>query len=153
MSQFVRVKGVANLLEQAVRLVHGAGHRYGLYPAQWMALRYFAEANPQARTAAGLMRFQNMAMSPVARTVRALVEKGLLIKKPNPQDGRSDLIEVTSEGQKLLLLDPRNDLETLLSKLPPDQLASLALALQSVIQGMVDAEGANGPEEGEERDR
>ena len=99
------------------------------------------------------MRFQNMAMSPVARTVRALVEKGLVSRTSNPSDGRSDLIELTSEGRKLLLLDPRNDLETLLSKLPPDQLASLALALQSVIQGMVDAEGANGPEEGEERDR
>ncbi|KAA0681895.1 MarR family winged helix-turn-helix transcriptional regulator [Roseomonas genomospecies 6] len=147
MSRRVRVKGVASLLEQSARLIHGAGHSHGLYPAQWTALRYFAEAMPQARTATGLMRFQNMAMSPVARTVRALVEKGLVSRQPNPRDGRSDLIELTSEGHALLRFDPRNDLESLLGQLPPDQLASLALALQTVIQGMVETDASSNPSE------
>jgi len=89
------------------------------------------------------MRYQNMAMSPVARTVRALVEKGLVTRKPNPLDGRSDLIELTPKGQALLRLDPRNDLEALLAKVMPDHLASLAFALQSVIQGMVNTEAVN----------
>gem|GEM_PF-846575 len=142
MPRRVRVKGVASLLEQAARLIHGAGHSEGLYPAQWTALRYFAEATPQARTAAGLMRYQNMAMSPVARTVRALVEKGLVSRQPNPRDGRSDLIEVTPEGRALLRFDPRNNLEAVLGRLPSDQLASLALALQTVIHTMADKEGA-----------
>lgn len=143
MPRRVRVKGVASLLEQAARLIHGAGHSHGLYPAQWTALRYFAEATPQARTAAGLMRYQNMAMSPVARTVRALVEKGLVVRTPNPLDGRSDLIDLTPKGEALLRFDPRNDLEVLLAKMMPDHLASLALALQSVIQGMVNTEAVN----------
>ncbi|MBP2295164.1 MarR family winged helix-turn-helix transcriptional regulator [Azospirillum rugosum] len=145
MVKAVRVKGVASLLEQSARLIHGAEHSHGLYPAQWTALRYFAEVTPQARTAAGLMRFQNMAMSPVARTVRSLVEKGLVARQPNPRDGRSDLIELTPQGRELLRFDPRNDLEILLRQLPPDQLASLALALQTVIQGMVEANALSGP--------
>ena len=89
------------------------------------------------------MRYQNMAMSPVARTVRALVEKGLVVRTPNPLDGRSDLIDLTPKGEALLRFDPRNDLEVLLAKMMPDHLASLALALQSVIQGMVNTEAVN----------
>ncbi|MBP2299222.1 MarR family winged helix-turn-helix transcriptional regulator [Azospirillum picis] len=138
---------MASLLEQAARLIHGAGHSQGLYPAQWTALRYFAEATPQSRTAAGLMRYQNMAMSPVARTVRALVEKGLVARTPNPKDGRSDLIELTPMGRELLRLDPRNDLEALLGKVTPDHLASLALALQAVIQGMSNTDVSDGTED------
>ncbi|PWC58186.1 hypothetical protein TSH7_24140 [Azospirillum sp. TSH7] len=153
MPRRVRVKGVASLLEQAARLIHGAGHSEGLYPAQWTALRYFAEATPQTRTAAGLMRYQNMAMSPVARTVRALVEKGLVTRKPNPHDGRSDLIELTPKGQALLRRDPRNDLEALLAKVTPDHLASLAFALQSVIQGMVNTEAVNDAVDSPENDQ
>ncbi|MEI6986683.1 MAG: MarR family transcriptional regulator, partial [Rhodospirillaceae bacterium] len=62
--------GIAALIERASRLVHSIGYAEGLYPAQWMALRFFTEAQPSARTTAGLARFQGMSLGPVARTVR-----------------------------------------------------------------------------------
>ncbi len=40
----------AELLLQAGRLVQAEGYDGKLSPAQWMALRYFARANPFSRT-------------------------------------------------------------------------------------------------------
>ncbi|QCG92709.1 MarR family transcriptional regulator [Azospirillum sp. TSA2s] len=136
MAYRVKSKGVVALLQQAVRLIHASEHTHGLVPAQWTALRYFATAAPHQRTAADLARYQNMAVSPVARTVRSLFEKRLICRKPNPFDGRSELIELTSDGRKYLKADPSGELDRLLTALPGDQLAALATALQAVIGGM-----------------
>lgn len=137
----VRTSKLAGLFEHAARLIHGAGHAHGLYPAQWTALRYFSEAGRsrgRVPTVAGLMRFQNMAMSPVARTVRSMVDKGLLERRPNPQDRRADLIDLTEDGRRLLALDPRQRLEALLDQVPASQRVVVAEALQILIDGLLD---------------
>ncbi|AWK85457.1 MarR family winged helix-turn-helix transcriptional regulator [Azospirillum thermophilum] len=142
----VRTSKLAGLFEHAARLIHGAGHAHGLYPAQWTALRYFSETGrDRAPTVAGLMRFQNMAMSPVARTVRSMVEKGLLERRPNPQDRRADLIDLTDEGRRLLELDPRQRLEALLDKVPASQKVVVAEALQILIDGLLDETDRSAP--------
>lgn len=143
MAPKMRVKGVVALLEQAVRIIHAEEHAHGLVPAQWTALRYFANAAPHLRTTAGLMRYQNMAMSPVARTVRSLVERGLIKRKPNPLDGRSELIELTPDGRKHLTIDPANKLAALLETVSQDDLAGLAVSLQKVIQGLLPSEASD----------
>lgn len=133
----VAPRELAALLEHAARLIHGAGHRKGLVPAQWTALRYFARAGVEGRTVAGLMRFQNMALSPVARTVRLLVEKGLLERLPNPKDRRADLIAVTASGLRLLEDDPSRGLEAILGEISPEQSTMFFDVLQSTIRGLL----------------
>ena len=48
----------AELLLQAGRLVQAEGYDGKLSPAQWMALRYFARANPFSRTPSAFAAFQ-----------------------------------------------------------------------------------------------
>lgn len=37
----------------------------------------------------------------LSRTLKNLEEKGLIVRKPNPQDGRSVIVELTEEGLKM----------------------------------------------------
>src|SRR6478609_8979167 len=96
MQKPVPAQGIVMLLEQVSRMIHGAGYAQGLYPAQWVALRYFAEVDVPART------------------IRTLVDKGLLERRPNPRSRRADLIEVTENGRALLRNDPRMPLRSML---------------------------------------
>lgn len=100
--------GLATVVENTSRLLHASGHAEGLYPAQWVALRYFAEAPETHRTASALARYQDLAIASVARTVVTLVDKGLLNKLANPRDARADLLELTDKGRDLLRRDPRD---------------------------------------------
>lgn len=133
----VAMRPLAELFEQVARIVHGACHRDGMGPAQWTALRYFARADENARTVAGLMRFQNMALSPVARTVRLLVERGLLARHPNPRDRRADIIVVTAAGQRVLDRDPVEGLERVLMELPAAESQLLFDTLSTTARNLV----------------
>lgn len=136
MAKRVSAAGIAALLEQASRLIHSAGHAEGLYPAQWSALRYFAEAPAENRTTASLARFQGMNLGPVARTVRTLVEKGLLVRTGNPRSRRADLLAPSPAGRDLLARDPRQALATRIAALTETQQQVLAEALDTLLQGM-----------------
>ncbi len=132
--------GIAALVERASRLIHSIGYAEGLYPAQWTALRFFSEAPPSARTTAGLARFQGMSLGPVARTVRTLVEKGLLARAANPSSRRADLIAVTSGGQTLLKRDPRAAVAGAVECMPLEQREALASAMESLLHGLLAAQ-------------
>ena len=127
---------VAQLLEQVGRMSHAAGHAEGLFPAQWVALRYFAEADAPARTVAALARFQGMSIAPVARSVRTLVDKGLLLRRPHPAQARGDLVEVSATGRELLARDPRRALVDAVQALENGQIETLAEALELIARAL-----------------
>jgi DNA-binding MarR family transcriptional regulator len=129
--------GIAALIERASRLIHSIGYAEGLYPAQWTALRFFSEAPPSARTTAGLARFQGMSLGPVARTVRTLVEKGLLARAANPSSRRADLIAVTAAGQVLLKRDPRAAVAAAIETMPAEHREALASAMETLLHGLL----------------
>jgi DNA-binding MarR family transcriptional regulator len=137
MAKAIATAGLANLLEQAVRLIHGANHAQGLYPAQWVALRYFRDALPRSRTIAHLARFQGINLNVVARTVRTLVERGLLEREPNPRDKRSALVYLTPAGRTTLKQDPQAALAGVLDKLALEDRTALADILQTIVQEMM----------------
>ena len=141
--------GIAALIERASRLIHSIGYAEGLYPAQWTALRFFSEAPPSARTSAGLARFQGMSLGPVARTVRTLVEKGLLARAANPSSRRADLIAVTAAGQNLLKRDPRSAIAEAIETLPGDQRETLATAMETLLHGLLAIQRLPDPETAE----
>jgi DNA-binding MarR family transcriptional regulator len=148
--------GIAALIERASRLIHSIGYAEGLYPAQWTALRFFSEAPPSARTTAGLARFQGMSLGPVARTVRTLVEKGLLARAANPSSRRADLIAVTVAGKDLLKRDPRAAVAAAVDSLTLEQREVMATAMETLLHSLLaiqrlpeEEEGAEAPAGGE----
>jgi len=125
---------LADLLELSARLLHSRGYAEDLFPAQWVALRYFARAQTTLRTASELARFQGLANGPVSRTVRTLVDKGLLRKAAEQPKGRAELLELTEAGEDLLRRDPHHALAKVLGDLDAADQLALARALEQVLR-------------------
>src|SRR6218665_2003903 len=127
---------LADLLELPSRMLHSRGYAADLFPAQWVALRYFSRAQRDLRTASELARFQGFANGPVSRTVRTLLQKGLLRKAADQPKGRAELLELTETGETLLARDPAVELTTVLATLDADDQTALARALELVLRGL-----------------
>lgn len=138
MTRSVSVTGLASVVENTSRLLHASAHSEGLYPAQWVALRYFAEVSEAQRTASALARYQDLAIASVARTVVTLVDKGLLTKLPNPRDARADLLQLTEKGRELLMLDPRLVLERALAEIPDEDIEAYARTATKLLQRLLE---------------
>ena len=130
------IGALAQAFELATRLAHARAHAEGLYPAQWAALRYFSTATGEFRTAMALARYQGMAFGPVARTVRTLVARGFLRKVGSAGRGRSEAIELTTEGEALLRRDPLALLVPALRKLTSSEQDALSAGLESILEAL-----------------
>lgn len=127
---------LAELLELTARKLHSRGHAAGLFPAQWAALRYFATAPEALRTASDLARFQGLANGPVSRTVRTLIQKGLLEKAPEQPRGRAERLAVSAAGLSLMREDPTLALQAAIETLTPEQRETLARALEQIVAAL-----------------
>lgn len=130
----VSATALADLLELTSRMLHSRGYAEDLFPAQWVALRYFARAQANLRTASDLARFQGLANGPVSRTVRTLVQKGLLQKASQQPKGRAEILELTKAGETLLERDPVNAVSAALAGLDPTEQVALARGLETVLR-------------------
>lgn len=132
----ISASALAELLELTARMLHSRGYAEDLFPAQWMALRYFARTPAERRTASELARFQGLANGPVSRTVRTLVQKGLLAKAASQPKGRAEVLELTPSGVRLLRSDPTIALEAAIAKLEPGDQEAFARALETILRGL-----------------
>src|SRR6202021_2676306 len=96
----------AELLLQVGRLIQAEGYDGELSPAQWMALRFFARANPFSRTPSAFAEFQATTRGPATQAIKALEAGGYLVRRPFKTDGRSVSLRLTSKGKKALARDP-----------------------------------------------
>jgi DNA-binding MarR family transcriptional regulator len=125
---------LADLLELIARMLHARGYQHDMFPAQWVALRYFSKARRDLCTASELARFQGMANGPVSRTVRTLLHKGLLAKSKDQPRGKAEILEVTTSGRALLKLDPSREIESILSGLSDEARVLLSDTLELLIR-------------------
>src|SRR5260370_34268215 len=96
----------AELLLQAGRLVQAEGYDGKLSPAQWMALRYFARANPFSRTPSAFAEVQSATRGTASQAIQALEAGGYLVRQRTKADGRSISLRLTDKGKKALARDP-----------------------------------------------
>src|SRR5690606_13331250 len=71
----------------------------------------------------------------ISRTLKNLEERGLIIRKPNPEDGRSVLIILTEDGLKMRNVSKDVVLsfyEAIDSKISPEELAVFYKVLQKI---------------------
>jgi DNA-binding MarR family transcriptional regulator len=124
---------LADLLELIARMLHARGYQHEMFPAQWVALRYFSKARKDLCTASELARFQGMANGPVSRTVRTLLQKGLLAKAKDQPRGKAEILELTTSGRALLKFDPCREIESILSGLGDEARTLLSDTLEHLI--------------------
>jgi DNA-binding MarR family transcriptional regulator len=132
----------AELLLLAGRLVQADGYDGELSPAQWMALRYFARANPFSRTPSAFAEFQATTRGTVSQTIKSLEAGGYLVRQPSKADGRSVNLRLTSRGKKTLARDPFEVLVSAVDSLDAKERTAMRRVLHQVLT-TVAASGAH----------
>ena len=124
---------IARIIEGIMAMVNQNGYQTGMGPAQWAALRYFNEANPESATILSFADNHATTRGTASRRVKSLVEKGLLERRQNTTDARSHRVVVTGTGKELLEKDPIFALVAAIQRLEPDARSDLSLLLRQVI--------------------
>jgi DNA-binding MarR family transcriptional regulator len=131
----------AELLEQVGRFAHGDAFLKGLNPAQWTAWRYFARANRVSRTVCVFALYYGTTRGTATQTVKALVEKGCLRRRPVIEDRRSFRLELTAKGRKILAQDPFRELVAAAGALSSKHCSTDAAGLEIMIKRLVGKHG------------
>ena len=120
-----QAEAISELLLELGRRVDSAANASRLKPAQWSALRYLSRSQPSARTNRAFAQYHHTTTGTVTLTLKALTEKGLVKRAPDPKDGRVVRFDVTKEGHAVLENDPINHLVHSISALSDDERARL----------------------------
>jgi DNA-binding MarR family transcriptional regulator len=123
----------AELLLQVGRLVQAEGYDGKLSPAQWMALRYFARANPFSRNPSAFAEFQATTRGTASQVIKALEASGYLVRQRSKADGRSVSLRLTSKGKKALARDPFDVLVHAVDALDAKEQTAMHHALHQVL--------------------
>jgi DNA-binding MarR family transcriptional regulator len=126
----------AEVMEQIALLSYGQGFSDGLRPAQWAALRYFARAEPQARTVGRFAQHNMVTPGSASQTIQTLVKRGLLVRVPAEHDRRSHRVDLTEQGISALTDDPIGRLVDAIRQLEQSDGLKLADLLATILQSM-----------------
>lgn len=129
---------VAELVEQLGHCACSEAFSAGLNPAQWAALRYFERANRFSRTVSAFAHYHGTTRGTASQTIRTLVQKGLLKRRPSEHDQRSFRLEVTARARAMLASDPFAEFVTAAANLPSEQCAILARGLRAMLEQVQD---------------
>lgn len=129
---------VAELVEQLGHCACSEAFQGGLNPAQWSALRYFERANRFSRTVSAFARYHGTTRGTASQTIRALVQKGYLRRRPASHDQRSFRLELTDQARRVLDSDPIGEFVTAAGALPPEQCSALARGLRAMLEQVLE---------------
>ena len=124
---------MAELLLQVGRLVQAEGYDGELSPAQWMALRYFARANPFSRNPSAFAEFQATTRGTASQAIKALEAGGYLVRHRAKADGRSVSLRLTNKGKKALARDPFEVLVRAVDSLDANERTAMHHTLHKVL--------------------
>ena len=125
---------IAQYVERLGRTVQADGFVHGLNPAQWAALRYFAQANRFSRTVGAFAQYQGSTSGTATQTAKTLVEKGYLIRHSAKRDRRSYRLELSAKARRLLAKDPLFELVTAAEALSPEHRLQVLAGLGSILE-------------------
>jgi DNA-binding MarR family transcriptional regulator len=123
----------AELLLLLGRLVQAEGYHGELSPAQWMALRFFARANPFSRTPSAFAEFQATTRGTASQAIKALETGGYLVRQRSEADGRSVSLRLTDKGHEAVARDPFEVLVRAVDSLDAEEQTAMHDALHQVL--------------------
>jgi len=122
------------LLIQAARAWYFEGDQHGLRDREWMALRFLGRANRCSRTPSALAGFIGATRATASQIVKRLETKSYLVREPSPQDKRSVVLCVTSQGEKVLAQhDPINHVLKAVAGLGSEECIRLRDSLRQIL--------------------
>lgn len=131
-------RATAEVIAQVLRTTSSLAFSNGLNPAQWAAIRYFAQAAPNARSVVAFARYHRTTKGTASQTIAALLKKGLLDRQRSERDRRTVSLELTEQGRGLLNDDPLNELAYAVSLLDDDEHSVLAQGLDKILRVLLE---------------
>jgi len=92
-----RLNVLASLTSNALAQIYA--ERFGLSTPAWRVIATLGQY--EYRTARDIAAHGVMHKSTVSRAVSALEQRGLIVRKPNEEDRREELLELTIEGREI----------------------------------------------------
>lgn len=130
-------RATAEVMAQVLRTTASLAFTEGLNPAQWAALRYFAQATPSARSVVAFARYHGTTKGTASQTIAALLKKGLLERHRGERDRRTVNLVLTDEGRGLLDSDPLNELAAAVGTLGDQHHRAMAEALDHILRTLL----------------
>ena len=125
---------VSDLLTRFSRIVAADGYDRGLQPVQWQALMFLRSANRFSRTPKALTAWLGQTKGSVSQTIAALEKKGLVARRPDPDDHRVVRLELTDAGAGLVAGPPPALAGQMLDHLPPADRDTLAGLVERMLR-------------------
>ena len=130
-------QAIAEVMAQIGHIAESLGYSQGLKPAQWTALRYFANANDSRRTVSAFADFHATTRGAASQMVEVLVKKGYLERVPVPGDRRTVRIEPTPAALDILKSDPVEEVTRVIAQLSAEEQFRLAESLTKIMRGLM----------------
>lgn len=127
------VRELTELLGQIARIFLFEGSKQGLRDREWMALRFLTNANRLSRTPSAVANYVGTTRGNASHIISELERLGYLEKTPSENDKRSVTLNVTPNGNKLLIDDPINVVADAIASLDDAGKTSLRDALRHVL--------------------
>lgn len=120
----------------ASRAIDATLDGYGLKRGEFDVLASLRRSAAPFRLSPGDLA-RGMVLSPAATThrIQRLEERGLVVRTPDPSDGRFGVVELTEAGRQLVdaaVTDHVDNLDRLLAEIPPQDRSRLTAMLASV---------------------
>lgn len=137
----VSERAVAELIERLGRCAYGDAFTEGLNPAQWTALRYLGRANRFSRTVSAFALYHGTTRGTASQTVKALVGKRYLLRRPGKSDHRTFRLELTAKARKFLAQDPFANLVSASRVLSAERRSTVVEGLQAILGCLLEHRG------------
>lgn len=127
-------RATAEVMAQVLRTTSSLAFSDGLNPAQWAALRYFAQAAQAAGSVVAFARYRGTTKGTASQTIAALLKKGLLERERSVTDRRTVSLSLTDQGRAMLENDPLNELAAAMAGLSDDEHRVMEGALNHLLR-------------------
>ncbi len=131
----------AALVEQMVRTAYGSRVSADIQPLQWSIIRYISRTPRERCTLSWIKSYLGRTHAPVSRAIKKLVERELIVPRPNPDDARSSLLELTETGMEIAKADPLLRIVDSIGKLPPGDRKRFRDLVRTVALTLTDIDG------------
>jgi len=130
-------RATAEVMAQVLRTTANLAFTEGLNPAQWAALRYFAQATPSARSVVAFARYHGTTKGTASQTIAALLKKGYLERHRSERDRRTVSVILTEPGRIVLANDPLNELAVAIAGLSDSHHKAMAEGLDQLLRTLL----------------
>jgi DNA-binding MarR family transcriptional regulator len=124
----------SELIERIFWSTYRGAATYSLNPAQWAALRFFADSKNERKTSSEFAKFHQTTRGTANQTVLALIRKGYLKRDVSPTDHRSKSVSLTAAGYEALKQDPIRPLSEAIEHMEPSDRDRLGSQLKNVYE-------------------